>query len=254
MRSILFVAVGALHLAFSPGAYADDDEVFRFLGSDLNDPLLQAQVRRDLIETLGDDYGLSFRRNGGFRVSGPYREDELDEALAFVSTRLEELQFRRCRDNVCQLDLPRILRATERGRAFGTITKRFKGNERERAEAIVNFVQNIPYRVPPQTGFLPPRKVLTRNYGDCDSKSVLAAALLRSSNVGRSVVFLTYADHVNIGIEIEPEPGDLSFTLSGRTYVLAEVAGPGEWPIGETDEDGEQQFFEGNPEGFVADF
>ncbi|MEO1310196.1 MAG: transglutaminase domain-containing protein [Pseudomonadota bacterium] len=254
-----FRAIAALVIALfctltAPSAAANGvDPKFRFLGADPGDRAVQREIRRSLINAFGDDYGLQFKRDGSWRVSGYYEDAELKRALEFVERRLEALLFQTCENGFCSLDLVRIVAETDDDAVFSSVVRNFTGSDRERAERIVNFVQRIPYRIPDDQ-FLPPQEVLRRNYGDCDSKSVLTAVLLRAAGIGDAVVFLTYRDHVNIGLDIKRRPGDLTIRAEGRTYVLAEPAGPAEWPIGRTDKGGERDFRSNMSRWAVAEF
>jgi hypothetical protein len=99
--------------------------------------------------------------------------------------------------------------------------------------ALVSHVQAIPYGIPPN-GFLFPDEVLQFNYGDCDSKSVLTAAIIKKINPDLDFAFvdLPSADHLLLGVALEPHPGDQTVRLKGKTYVLADVSGPALIPLG----------------------
>jgi transglutaminase-like putative cysteine protease len=119
----------------------------------------------------------------------------------------------------------RVLR--ERGDARPVTT-------RDRVEAVFRFIQAIPYETIPESpdgkdrcGLRTPLLTLLRG-GDCDSKSVLMASLLRAACLAEcAVVTLQMKDgtgHAILGIRVPVQQGDRTIQHEGRTYVLAEAA------------------------------
>jgi hypothetical protein len=92
-------------------------------------------------------------------------------------------------------------------------------------------VQGIHYAVPDDQpfGVLPPALVPAQNRGDCDSKALLAAMLLRQVGIDAVVLSSERLGHAALGVAL-PGPGD-HFEHEGRRYRYAEVTSPG-WPIG----------------------
>ena len=107
---------------------------------------------------------------------------------------------------------------------------------RDFAEVALSFVQSIPYqsRAKDNNAYRRPLKVLARNKGDCDSKSTLFLALMRSAypDLPLSVVYIP--GHAFTGLGIEPEAGDIKFREDGQTWVVAEPVGPAMFAVGET--------------------
>jgi transglutaminase-like putative cysteine protease len=99
------------------------------------------------------------------------------------------------------------------------------------AELIVSFVQGIRYDVPHEQpfGVLPPALVPAQDRGDCDSKALLAAMLLRQVGIDAVVLSSERLGHAALGVGL-PGPGT-HFELDGRRYRYAEVTAAG-WPIG----------------------
>jgi transglutaminase-like putative cysteine protease len=99
------------------------------------------------------------------------------------------------------------------------------------AELIVSFVQGIRYDVPHEQpfGVLPPALVPAQDRGDCDSKALLGAMLLRHVGIDAVVLSSERLGHAALGVGL-PGPGT-HFELDGRRYRYAEVTAAG-WPIG----------------------
>ncbi|WP_028974979.1 hypothetical protein [Spirochaeta cellobiosiphila] len=103
--------------------------------------------------------------------------------------------------------------------------------DRQMALLVINYVQNIPYEIPERPfGLASPIEVLTRNYGDCDSKSLLAFVIL--SRLGYECVIYTsfFYKHAMLGINL-PSTGYYK-TWKMTNYYFVEMTTPG-WDIGE---------------------
>ncbi len=105
---------------------------------------------------------------------------------------------------------------------------------RDKAAAIFRFIQSIPYELiddlpdgKDRCGMRTPLITLLKG-GDCDSKSALMAALLRSRKIADVVIVTLKArdgsGHALIGARIDPLPGDETIDHQGKTYVLIEAA------------------------------
>jgi len=102
---------------------------------------------------------------------------------------------------------------------------------RATAELVVNFVQNIKYRLPTETYFelLPPELVVADGSGDCDSKSLLAAMILRDLGVETAMLYSRSYAHAALGVAL---PGTGKAFMSGRKkFLYVESTYPG-WAIG----------------------
>jgi len=107
--------------------------------------------------------------------------------------------------------------------------------------AIASFVQEIKYQLPPEyrindegekiltAGATMPLETLANQRGDCDTKSLLFAGLVRSISLV-DVIFVAIEDHLFAGIRINPSQGDHSIRHQGRDWVLIEFSDS--WPIG----------------------
>lgn len=110
---------------------------------------------------------------------------------------------------------------------------------REYINLMLGWLQTIPYstltdRITTNgAGFLPPITLLNSNKGDCDSKTVLAASIIRAflPNVPMRIVFLR--NHALLAVNLTVGPNDESIMIDGLSYVLMEPTGPAQMPLGE---------------------
>ncbi len=105
---------------------------------------------------------------------------------------------------------------------------------RDKVSAIFRFIQSIPYESIPdlpdgkdRCGMRTPLLTLLKG-GDCDSKSALMAALIRSKKLA-DVVIVTLkmkdgTGHAILGVHVDTHSGDRTITHEGKRYVLAEAA------------------------------
>lgn len=111
-------------------------------------------------------------------------------------------------------------------------------NIRKVTDFVLSFVQNIPYstlesRVTASgAGFNPPLKLLWENQGDCDSKVVLTAAMLRTLMPRIKMILVFIDNHALIGIQVPVEANDQTIIIDDISYVLAEPTGPGLFNLG----------------------
>jgi hypothetical protein len=109
--------------------------------------------------------------------------------------------------------------------------------DRGRVQLALSFFQEIPYAVLDDTkrqggDFLPAAALLAENRGDCDSKAVALAAVLRNFTRFRKLAIVTMPGHAILGVEMPAEPGDATVRQGGRSYVALETAGPSILPVG----------------------
>jgi hypothetical protein len=110
-------------------------------------------------------------------------------------------------------------------------------DERARLALALGFFQEIPYAIledkQRQGGdFLPAPALLAQNRGDCDSKAVALAAVLRTFTRFRKLAVVTMPAHAILAIEMPAQPGDTTIRQGGRQYVALEPAGPALAPVG----------------------
>ena len=121
-------------------------------------------------------------------------------------------------------------------RALGDVPD-VPNEDRARVALALGFFQEIPYALlddrQRQGGdFLPAPALLAQNRGDCDSKAVALAAVLRSFTRFRKLAVVTMPGHAILAVEMPAEPGDTTVRQGGRSYVALEPAGPALLPVG----------------------
>ena len=110
--------------------------------------------------------------------------------------------------------------------------------DRARIALALGFFQQIPYVQLEDKGrrggdFLPAPALLAQNRGDCDSKGVALAAVLRSYTPGRKLVMVTMPGHAILAVDLPSTPSDVAIRSDGRQYVALEVAGPAMAAVGQ---------------------
>jgi len=112
---------------------------------------------------------------------------------------------------------------------------------RELVGAFASFVQTLEYRIPSDfrineegekiltAGAMMPLETLSKKWGDCDTKSLLFASLVRSIDL-IDVCFIVIDDHLFAGVQLRAEQDDHSIRHRGRDWVLVELSDS--WPLG----------------------
>lgn len=113
-------------------------------------------------------------------------------------------------------------------------------DERARVALALAFLQQVPYAglgdgEARGSDFLAGPAVLARNRGDCDSKAVALAAVLRSYVPARKLAVISMPGHVVLGIDLPARPRDRTVGTAERQYVIMEAAGPHFSAIGNVD-------------------
>lgn len=134
-------------------------------------------------------------------------------------------------------------------------------NVREVSDYVLGFVQSIPYstlesRVTSSgAGFNPPLQTLWQNQGDCDSKVTLIAAIFRSLMPRIKMMLVFIDNHALLAINIPSSTDELTITVDGLEYILAEPTGPALMRVGELSADSEFAIRNGRyyAEAFFAD-
>ncbi len=183
------------------------------------------------------EWGKAVRKGG---------EAEGKKALEAVDWeyRLKRGEFFRSRgftlgkDNLLTADMPGIVRRNVqvlRPLALaiqGVADERGFGQD-EIVGSVLSLVQTaLTYKVPPMRdgglhtgGILPPAKALLSGWGDCDTKTGLAGAILGSWS-GMRLVGVSVPGHYLMAIRRLPGKGDVFVRHKGLEYVLIEPAGP----------------------------
>jgi hypothetical protein len=124
----------------------------------------------------------------------------------------------------------------EVARALGA-TPGVADNDRARVALALGFIEEVPYAVlndKERMGgdFLPAPAMLAQNRGDCDSKAVALAAILRTYAPWRRLVMVTMPEHAILAIDLPSQEGEWTIRSGGRQFVALEAAGPAMAPIG----------------------
>lgn len=101
------------------------------------------------------------------------------------------------------------------------------------------WIQQIPYqdlsdrRKSSGASFSPPLRLLRENRGDCDSKAVLLAGLIRMLLPDIKLAMVYLPNHAVLAMQMTPAPGDMTVSIGGVSYVLIDATGPALLPVGE---------------------
>lgn len=104
---------------------------------------------------------------------------------------------------------------------------------------MLGWLQSIPYDTLEDradshgAGFSPPFTLLSQNLGDCDSKAVLAAAIVRAFLPSTPMVLVLLDQHALLGIATAPVAGDTTLRHNNREFVLFDPTGPAQLPFGQ---------------------
>lgn len=114
-------------------------------------------------------------------------------------------------------------------------------NVRQLNGLIASFVQSLEYRIPPSTrrtpagqkvvinGVTMPLETLYYGHGDCDTKTVLFASILKNFK-GARVILLHGEKHMFAAIRMEPRMYEYYVRINGEKFVLVELTQP--WYLG----------------------
>jgi len=108
-------------------------------------------------------------------------------------------------------------------------------NNQDLLQLCITFVQNIEYKVPSEKlGIIPPIVSIAREYGDCDTVSILLISLL--NGLGYESVIYYSRDYRHAMIGINTSGTGFYKTHNGKNYYFLEVTNPG-WSIGQISSD-----------------
>lgn len=112
------------------------------------------------------------------------------------------------------------------------------GDDRARVTLALAFFQQIPYATLGDGSrrggdFLPGPALLAQNRGDCDSKAVALAAVLRTYTPSRKLALIVMPGHAVLGVDLPARPGEQTVRARAQQYVALEPAGPAMAPIGD---------------------
>ncbi|MGS2721697.1 hypothetical protein [Paraglaciecola aestuariivivens] len=104
---------------------------------------------------------------------------------------------------------------------------------------LLSWVQSIPYNelnnrlTSNGAGYLPPLSVIANNQGDCDSKSVLMASLIRALVPELQLIMIYLPGHALLGAALPFRTNEQTLTVNGLNYLLMEPTGPAKIALGE---------------------
>ena len=110
---------------------------------------------------------------------------------------------------------------------------------RERINLLLSWIQSIPYDTLENrlssngSGYAPPGRLIDDNRGDCDSKTVLMAALLHAIDPRIKMVYLFLPEHALLGIQLPLLRKERFFEYQGQKYLYVEPTGPAMIPVSE---------------------
>lgn len=114
-----------------------------------------------------------------------------------------------------------------------------KSETRAYVNLLLSWVQSIPYNELANrldsngAGYLPPVSVVANNQGDCDSKSVLMASLIRSLLPDVKMAMIYLPGHALLGVVLPFRVNEETFDIDGVDYLLMEPTGPAKIPLGQ---------------------
>ncbi|GAA5216034.1 hypothetical protein ACFSJ3_10080 [Corallincola platygyrae] len=123
---------------------------------------------------------------------------------------------------------------------------------RQVADYLLPFIQSIPYvtqdsRITSANlSYLPPLRVLEENRGDCDSKAVLLAAIMKAVYPQLSMAMIYMPNHAMLGLRMPYLETDLKVQDQGINYIVAEVAGPAQIRLASAGESSRNAILNGN--------
>jgi hypothetical protein len=163
-----------------------------------------------------------------------------DRMAGFADAFFHERLYRIGADDTLHPDYRRIARieAAELDTVVPALRGWLRGLDlRAGLERLLLFTQSIPYDPlrdrADSAGFLPPLQLLAENRGDCDSKSVLFAALAHRLYPDLDIGMALIPGHAFLVLGLSAEPGDDRLDWSGRAWVVAEPVGPANTRLGE---------------------
>lgn len=183
----------------------------------------------------------------GYRLRGPaplLKEagQQIDRALQQAQARYAQHYLRRIDRSTIWVDY--VGAARRYMRALWPLSQALLGiaggaDERTRVGLALSFFQAIPYdqltdRV--RSGgydFAPPPTLLDLNRGDCDSKAVALACVLRAITPSRLSAMATMPGHAILAVDVPWREGDAWVREQGRVFIALEPAGPAMAPVGQ---------------------
>ena len=240
----------ATSFTLSKEAIGEAEASFRDFSMDTMWRQLEADLRGD-IDRLGQGMQVKLTRNRDgihWDVAGK-NQAAVDKLSKQLQERLEAglkeylARYLRMRvGNRVLVDFAAATAAQQKplravARAFGALPS-VVDSDRARIGLALGFFQQIPYaRLEDKDrrggDFLPAPALLAQNRGDCDSKAVALAAVLRTYTPGRKFAVVTMPGHAILAVDLPSDPEDWAIRADGRQFVALEVAGPAMAGVGQ---------------------
>jgi hypothetical protein len=231
-------------------AIQDSEASFAEFSMDSLWRLLERELS-DEVARFGKGAKIEFQRTSNGLTSktstpGNEQADILSKRLADRSEKVQKAYLaqhlrRRVDDRRVMVDFSAATQALQGpmravARALGD-TPDVANDDRARVKLALAFFQEIPYALLEDKkrdggDFLPAPALLAQNRGDCDSKAVALAAVLRTYAPWRKLAVVTMPGHAILAVDLPAQPGELTVRSQARQYVALEVAGPAMAPIG----------------------
>jgi hypothetical protein len=121
-----------------------------------------------------------------------------------------------------------------------------RNNIRQIANKLALWIQRIPYQdlsdrqESAGAGYSPPLQLLYDNRGDCDSKAVLFAGVMKNIFPNSQFRIIYFRDHAVIAAQIPAVKNEQGIEIDGIKFLLIDATGPLELPIGQLTEQYQQ--------------
>jgi hypothetical protein len=211
---------------------------------------LEAELR-DEVDRFGNGARIDLKRNiDGLRWTVQARDQKSADILAErLTDRLERAQGAYLRlhlrrmvgEHRVMVDFALAANAMQNplravARALGDQPD-LPNEDRGKIALALGFFQEIPYAELEDKrrrggDFLPGPALLAQNRGDCDSKAVALAAVLKTFTRFRKFAVVTMPGHAILAVDLPAHEGDWTVRSGGRQFVALEPAGPAMAPIG----------------------
>lgn len=112
-------------------------------------------------------------------------------------------------------------------------------DNREKVLYLSSWIQQLPYQDLTDrhnsngNSFSPPLRVLQENRGDCDSKAVLLATLIRILQPDVKLAMVYLPQHAMLAIQLPVTHTDDKATIEGKDYLLVDPTGPAQLAPGQ---------------------
>jgi len=208
------------------------------------------------------------RREGGFGWSIEGRPDQVETAMTALKAEERralrdylERNFLTSEGNLVSPDYARLVahyHPIVEPAAQAVAAADIDGGASGRLDLALALIQTIPYDelrtrdVESGFDFVTPPTLFDTNKGDCDSKAVALAAMLRSLLPAARTIMVLLPRHAVLGIDLPAHEGDHTLRHEGRKYLLMEAAGPAPYRAGTLFPASTAEFSAGRVERIVA--